>query len=131
MQHGGIRSGIDIPHLNFPSLMEMLYAWAMLLRGDVAAKLLHALFGLLLAALVYLTTRRFLTPKAAWRAVAVLGSMPMVSTLAGWAYNDLALAFFQLASLYAFLKSANRQICKYANMRIYEWTNLQFCILAH
>jgi 4-amino-4-deoxy-L-arabinose transferase-like glycosyltransferase len=110
LQQGGIRSGIDIPHLSFPSLMEMLYAWAMLLRGDVAAKLLHALFGWLLAGLVYLTTRRSLAPKAAWRAVAVLASMPMVSTLAGWAYNDLALAFFQLASLYAFLKSANRPI---------------------
>lgn len=112
LQSGSVRGGIDIPHLNFPSLMEMLFAWAMLLRGDVAAKLLHALFGLLLTALVYLIADRFFDRKASWRAVPVLASMPMVSTLAGWAYNDLALAFFQLASLYAFLKSANQQIGK-------------------
>ncbi len=111
LQAGRIVGGVDIPHLNFPSLMEMLYAWAMLLRGEVAAKLLHTFFGLLLGGLVYLTARRFLSKKAAWPAVLILASMPMAGTLAGWAYNDLALAFYQLASLYAFVKYqiANQQ----------------------
>ena len=45
LQAGQIVGGIDIPHLNFPSLMEMLFTWAMLLRSDIAAKLLHALYG--------------------------------------------------------------------------------------
>ena len=107
LEAGRVVGGVNIPHLSFPALMEMLYAWAMLLRGDVAAKLLHAVFGLLLAGLVYLTARRFLSPKAAWPAVTVFASMPMVSTLAGWAYNDLALAFCQIASLYAFIKTQN------------------------
>jgi len=105
LQSGHIHGGIDIPHLSFPSLMEMLYAWALLLRGDVTAKLLHTLFGFLLTGLVYLTARRFLGRKTAWPAVTIFASMPMVSTLAGWAYNDLALAFFQLACLYAFVNS--------------------------
>jgi 4-amino-4-deoxy-L-arabinose transferase-like glycosyltransferase len=121
LQAGRVVGGIDIPHLNFPSLMEMLYAWAMLLRGDIAAKLLHAFFGLLLGGLVYLTARRLLNKKAAWLAVLVFASMPMISTLAGWAYNDLALAFYQLASLYTFVKyqigkSANQQISKSGNL---------------
>jgi 4-amino-4-deoxy-L-arabinose transferase-like glycosyltransferase len=101
LESGQIVGGIDIPHLNFPGLMEMLFTWAMLLRGDIAAKLLHTCFGLLLAGLVYLTAHRFLGRKSAWPAVLVFASMPMVGTLAGWAYNDLALAFYQLASLYA------------------------------
>ncbi len=103
LQSGRVVGDIDIPHLSFPALMEMLYAWAILLRGDIAAKLLHTLFGLLLAGLVYLTARRFLGQKSAWPAVLVLTSMPMISTLAGWAYNDLALAFYQLASLYSMI----------------------------
>ncbi|MCB0208394.1 MAG: hypothetical protein KDJ52_03665, partial [Anaerolineae bacterium] len=103
LQAGRIVSGIDIPHFSFPSLMEMLFAWAMLLRSDIAAKLLHFSFGLLLAGLVYLTARRFLGQKSAWPAVVILASMPMLGTLAGWAYNDLALAFYQLASLYTVL----------------------------
>ncbi len=99
-----ISSGFDIPHFNFPFLLEMLFAYAMLLRGDIAAKLIHALYGLLLTGLVYLTARRHLSRESAWSAVLVFLSMPMVVTLAGWAYNDLALAFYQLAALYALLR---------------------------
>lgn len=104
LEAGGIFSGIDIPHFSFPSLMEMLFAWAMLLRGDIAAKLLHFSFAPLLAGLVYLTARQFLGQKSAWPAVVILASMPMLGTLAGWAYNDLALAFYQLASLYTIIR---------------------------
>jgi 4-amino-4-deoxy-L-arabinose transferase-like glycosyltransferase len=103
LQAGGIASiasSIDIPHLSFPSLMEMLFAWAMLLRGDIAAKLLHGLYGLLLAGLVYRLALRFWGQKSAWLALLVFAGMPMVNILAGWAYNDLALAFYQLAALY-------------------------------
>ncbi|NJN98045.1 MAG: hypothetical protein HC875_30175 [Anaerolineales bacterium] len=99
-----ISPGFDVPHFNFPFLAEMLFAYAMLLRGDIAAKLTHALYGLLLTGLVYLTARRHLSRESAWPSVLVLLSMPMIVTLAGWAYNDLALAFYQLAALYALLR---------------------------
>jgi 4-amino-4-deoxy-L-arabinose transferase-like glycosyltransferase len=100
---GRIAPGIDIPHLNFPSLMEMLFMLGMAVRGDITAKLLHFGFSLLLAALVYLTAKRHLGLKNGWPAVLFLFSMPMVLTLSGWAYNDLALAFYQMAALYALL----------------------------
>lgn len=100
-----ISPGLDIPHFNFPFLAEMLFAYAMLLRGDIAAKLIHTLYGLLLAGIVYLTARRHLSSQSGWPAVLILLSMPMIVTLAGWAYNDLALAFYQLAALYALLRS--------------------------
>jgi hypothetical protein len=99
-----IAPGFDIPHFNFPFLVEMLFAYAMLLRSDIAAKLIHALYGVLLTSLVYLTARRYLSRESAWPAVLVFLSMPMVVILAGWAYNDLALAFYQLAALYALLR---------------------------
>ncbi len=101
IEAGRIVGGVDVPHFNFPALMEMLFAWAMLLRGDVAAKLLHAGYGFLLAGVVYLAASRLLERRAGWRAVVLLASMPMLATLAGWAYNDLALAFYQLAAIYA------------------------------
>ncbi|MCP4421412.1 MAG: hypothetical protein GY805_32780, partial [Chloroflexi bacterium] len=69
--------------------------------SDIAAKLIHFGFGLLLGGLVYVVTRRLFGTKAAWPAVVILVSMPMLGTLAGWAYNDLALAFYQFAGLYA------------------------------
>ena len=106
---GGIVGGVDLPHLSFPGLMEMLFAWAMLLRGgvssgDIAAKLLHTLFVPLLAGLIFLIAYRFFSKKAGWPAVVVLASMPMIVTLGSWAYNDLALAFYQLAALYVLLR---------------------------
>jgi 4-amino-4-deoxy-L-arabinose transferase-like glycosyltransferase len=94
---------INIPHLAFPSLMEMLFGLAMLLRGDGAAKLLHLAYGLLLAALVYRLSRRWQGREAAGWSLLLLAAMPMVAVLAAWAYNDLALAFYQLATLYALL----------------------------
>ncbi len=94
---------VNIPHLAFPSLMEMLFGLAMLLRSDVAAKLLHLTYGLLLAALVYRLSQRWQGREAAGWSLLLLAAMPMVAVLAAWAYNDLALAFYQLAALYALL----------------------------
>jgi len=94
---------VNIPHLAFPSLMEMLFGLGLLLRGDVAAKLLHLAYGLLLAALVYRLSRRWQGREAAGWSLLLLAAMPMVAVLAAWAYNDLALVFYQLAALYGLL----------------------------
>ncbi|MBI1877055.1 MAG: phospholipid carrier-dependent glycosyltransferase [Chloroflexi bacterium] len=105
-----ISPGIDVPHFNFPLLAEMLFAYGMLVRGDIAAKLIHTLYGVLLTGLVYLTARRHLSLPSAWPAVLILLSMPMIVTLAGWAYNDLTLAFYQLAALYAFMRGQGSRV---------------------
>jgi len=94
---------VNIPHLAFPSLMEMLFGLGLLIRGDVAAKLLHLAYGLLLAALVYRLSQRWQGREAAGWSLLLLAATPMVAVLAAWAYNDLALAFYQLAALYALL----------------------------
>ena len=120
---GRIVGGIDIPHLSFPALFEMLFTLAIYLRGDVAAKLLHFSFILWLMALVYLISARFFATentegkesssktsvssvanKNGWTTVLVLISMPMVLNLGAQAYNDLPLAFYQVAALVALLR---------------------------
>ncbi len=104
IQAGQIVGGFDVPHFNFPALMEMLFAWAMLLGSDVAAKLLHFGFALLLAGLLYLAAVHLFNLKSGWPSVLILSSIQMIGFLAGWAYNDLTLAFYQLAALYAIVK---------------------------
>ena len=101
---GRIVGGIDIPHLSFPALFEMLFTLAMGLRGDVAAKLLHFSFIPWLMALVYLLARDWFKVKNGWTAVLILISMPMVLNLGAQAYNDLPLAFYQVAALIALLR---------------------------
>ena len=100
---GQIQPGIDIPHLNFPSLFEMLFMLAMVVRGDVAAKLIHYVFALMLGGLVYAITRRHLGVKNGWTAVVFLYAIPMILTLGSWAYNDLALGFYQVIALHTIL----------------------------
>ncbi len=97
---GAIRPGVDIPHLSFPALMEMLFLLTMGIRGDTAVPLLHLFFALMLAGQAYAIARR-LGVKNGWTAVLFLLAMPMTLTLATWAYNDLALAFYQVAAVTA------------------------------
>lgn len=103
IQQARIAPVTQIPHQFFPGLVEMLYLAEMLLRGDIAAKLLHYAFMLLLAGTVYQLTQRHLERSHAWPAVILYAAIPMVAVLGGWAYTDLALAFYQLAALYALL----------------------------
>lgn len=103
IEQGRVAPVTDMPHQYFPSLMEMLYMAAMLLRGDSAAKLLHYAFLVLLGGAVYLLAQRHLRQGYGWPAVTAFAAMPMVWVLGGWAYNDLALAFCQVAALWALL----------------------------
>ena len=103
IEQGRIAPVTDMPHQYFPGLMEMLYLALMLIRGDVAATLIHFAFLCLLGAVVYRLAQRHLQPGLGWKAVMVYAAMPMIFVLGAWAYNDLALAFYQLAALYALL----------------------------
>ena len=108
VQAGRIAPVTDMPHQFFPGLIEMLYLAAMLLRGDVAAKLLHYGYMLLLGGLVYVMAQRHVGRGCGWPAVGLYAAIPMVAVLGGWAYNDLALAFYQVAALYALLNGLRR-----------------------
>jgi hypothetical protein len=101
---GGVRPlSLDLPHLHYPCLVEMLFLWPMLLGGERAAVLIHWGYGLLLTASVAGLTWRELGRRAAPWAVAVFGSMPMLFALASWAYTDLALATYLTLGLWGVL----------------------------
>ena len=89
--------------LYYPSLMEMLFAWGMLLKGDIVAKLIHYLYGLLAGAAIFLLAKRYLSSKAGWWSLALVWSMPMVWVLMGWAYADLGLVLYELLAFFALL----------------------------
>jgi len=96
-----IGPGIDLLHLYFPSLAEMLYLWGMLVGSDVVPQLLHFAYGLLWMGTVYALARRMWGQRVAWLALALVFTMPMVYTLMSWAYNDLGLSFYALAAFLA------------------------------
>ncbi|HEY7832236.1 MAG TPA: phospholipid carrier-dependent glycosyltransferase, partial [Ktedonobacterales bacterium] len=85
-----------------PQLVEMLNALLALARGgDGAAAPLHAACGGLAVALVALLAWRVGGPRVSVRAGALALAIPLVTTIAGWAYVDLALAAAELAALAA------------------------------
>ncbi|KAA3653985.1 MAG: phospholipid carrier-dependent glycosyltransferase [Chloroflexi bacterium] len=104
LEAGRIVGGIDIPHLNFPSLFQMWFLLAIGIRGEVAAQLVHILFLFVLGGMVYAFAREHFGLKDGWTAVLFLYATPMVLTLSTWSYNDLGLAFFNAGAVYAFLK---------------------------
>ena len=124
IEQGRIAPVTDIPHQHFPGLMEMLYLAAMVLKGDVAAKMLHFGYMLLLGSVVYMLAQRHVKPGCGWPSVVAYAAMPMVAILGSWAYNDLALAFYQIAALYV--------LCNWFETKKWPWLVLcaVFCGLA-
>lgn len=108
LQAGRIQPGVDIPHLNFPSLMEMLFLLGMAIRSDVTAKLVHFLFLFSLSGMIHIIATRSLGLKRGWTALVFLLATPLVPILSAWAYNDLALAYFAAAAIYTFVQWQER-----------------------
>lgn len=95
----------DVPYLGFPEMLEMAYLPAVRVGLPSAAQLVHWTYAALIAMLLAdFTARRWGRP-AGWMAAAIFLSAPTVFWLAGWAYVDLALAFYTLA---AFVVLSNR-----------------------
>ncbi len=91
----------------FPSLMEGNYIWALGLGSERTTQLIHWSFSLLMIWVIWEWARAILGNKTAWWSMAVLISMPSLPWLSSWAYTDIALVFYCLASLYSVWKSNN------------------------
>ncbi len=104
LEAGRIYGGVNIPHLNFPSLFQMWFLLGMGIRSDVVAQLIHFLFLIPLSGIVYLLATEHLGLDDGWTAVLFLLATPMILTVAAWTYNDLGLAFFSAGTVAAFLR---------------------------
>ena len=89
----------------YPLLGEMHYLLALFLRNDILAKTIHfsLLCGILLGIGQFI---RFQMRENAFPALAMLlfASIPSVFAVSHTAYNDLFVAFFTLAAVYAYLR---------------------------
>jgi hypothetical protein len=88
-------------HLNFPALTEMLFTGAMLLKGDVLARLIHLTYGALTVAAIYAFSRKHFHGLVPLLAAVLFASIPTAVTIATWAYVDLALAFYEFMAFFA------------------------------
>jgi hypothetical protein len=111
VRRGGI---VHVPEnffASFPQNVEMLFTLALLIGDARLAGVFHWLLGagaaLGAGALALRIAER---PGAgggaggAWTATALFASIPTTALIAGWAYVDLGLVFYQLLALLAFLR---------------------------
>lgn len=95
---------IGLPHhylSYYPALLEMQYLLAMLLGGGLGfAKLIHFLWGALVAAILFRWARESLP--LSWALAAVLGFclLPYVQLVMMWAYVDLGAAAYLTLALW-------------------------------
>jgi hypothetical protein len=106
----------NIPQFWFPSLVEGDFLWGLGLGSERTPQLIHWSFLILTLALVWVWTLQAFGSKPAWWALVILISMPSLPWISAWAYTDMALTFFSLASLYA--------IWRWCETRGFFWTLL-------
>jgi hypothetical protein len=95
-------------HLSFPALTEMLFLGAMLLKGDILARLVHLTYGVLTVAAIYAFSRKHFDGPVPLLAAVLFASIPTAVTIATWAYVDLALAFYAFIAFFAVINWLDR-----------------------
>lgn len=110
LQDGGLRA-VDIPPFWFPNLTENLYLWALALGSERATQILHFAWGALSAFLLWRWAVKAWGVEIGRKALLLLIAMPSLPMLASWAYADMALVFYAIATLYAVAihRSTNEQ----------------------
>ncbi|MCF8146356.1 MAG: glycosyltransferase family 39 protein [Deltaproteobacteria bacterium] len=89
---------------NYPLFIEMLYTWALFLRGEVAAKGIHFAMVLLILFSMWKFGKRYLPDnRFAPLSLLIFFAIPSVFQNAHTAYCDLGLAFYTFVAVYAFL----------------------------
>ena len=92
----------------FPQLGEMFFLFGLAVGGEVAARLFHVLFGLLLALALYGFSRKYLSSRFSVLSVALFFSIPSVMVILPTAYVDLTFALYAFLALAALLEYFER-----------------------
>ena len=83
---------------------ELVYGICLLLRTQIAPKLLHCFFGLMILGLIYEMGRSFINRFAGLLAAMIFYTCPIPVWFSGVGKNDLATIFFVTFAMYAFIR---------------------------
>lgn len=112
IEAGVIVEGIDIPHLYFPSLVEQLFTAAMLVRGDVAAQVMHFALAATAVLAVFAFLDRREGRRAAWLGAALFATAPSLVSLARIPYVEWGLIAFGFLSFWALREALDRHVAQ-------------------
>lgn len=92
------------PYSYYPMLLEMLYTPWVQWGWDSVPKLIHGLFGFFTALLLYAYLARRLSPIYGLLGFFFFVFTPAILRLSNWAYVDLGVTFYSIASLLCLLR---------------------------
>jgi hypothetical protein len=107
LMHGSVGFEPDLHETVYPLVTEMLYAVALAFRGPVACRGIQWVLGVVFAANVTALARPSLGRRA-WWAGAIALSVPAVSNGMSAPLNDVALAAFGTAAIFAWVRLNER-----------------------
>ncbi len=85
--------------VHFPLGTDMLFAFGLGVGGEVAARLFHALFGVLTGLAIFGFVREWVPRRLALLAAGLFLTIPSVVVLSSWAYVDLAFTCYATVAL--------------------------------
>lgn len=103
LEEGLIVADHDNWYVNGPSAIEMLFLIALSFGDDTVPKLVHFLGGFVYLVGAYVLGRRWIGPKGAWIAVAILLGIPLIPILSSFAYIDLFWSGYEILAVGAAL----------------------------
>ena len=101
LKSGGLQAFNNVPFW-FPSLSENVYLWALGLGSERAAQIIHFTWAVLAALLLWHWAAKVWNIEIARKALLLLAAIPSLPMLASWAYADMALVYYAIASIWAF-----------------------------
>lgn len=104
LQNGGLRAADIAPHFWFPNLTENVYLWALGMGSERATQIIHFSWMMLCALLLWHWSAKIWNAEIARKTLLILASMPALAMLASWAYADMALVYYSVAAIYAFVQ---------------------------
>lgn len=114
LQHGGMVELPHIPFSYFPMNLDLLYMVPLSLGNDILPKLIHFLFGLLIAGVIFKFVKNRFGLTYALFGVLFFLSLPVIIKLSTTVYVDLGLVFFSTAALLALFKwGRDKTSCRY------------------
>ena len=108
LHDGGLRAA-DIVPFWYPNLAENLYLWALALQSERAPQILHFLWALLSVGLLWRWAVKIWNPEIGRKTLLLLATIASLPILSSWAYVDMALVYYAVASLYAYTLSETTQ----------------------
>jgi len=104
IKHGGIYEIPNIPFSYYPMNLDLLYLIPLYFSNDIIPKLIHFIFALLTAWLIFGYIKKRIDSKYGLFGALFFLSIPIIVKLSITVYVDLGLIFFTTASLLLILK---------------------------